>query len=76
MLFLFLDTNVFIQCLSLEELPWNDLFPEKSEIQLVVPRVVIAELDRLKNDVSARRSKRARYAASKFREMLQTQDKK
>ncbi|MFY9988992.1 MAG: PIN domain-containing protein [Chthoniobacterales bacterium] len=65
----FLDTNVFIQCKLLEELPWNEISPHSS-IRLIVANAVFDELDRLKSDGNSRRSKRARTACARFRKIL------
>lgn len=61
MKFVFVDTNIFIQCKSIHELPFNDLFPE-TKIQLLIPRGVIKELDDFKSQGNTRRAKRAKAA--------------
>jgi len=64
------DTNLFLQCKSLAELEWGLLFPSADEIRVLVPRVIVMELDRLKNDGNARRAKRARAAVALLRSVL------
>lgn len=66
---LFLDTNVFLQCKPLTELPWGDL-AAGDELLLLVPRAVQEELDRLKQDGNGRRAKRARKACTFLRELV------
>lgn len=72
MLYCFLDTNIFLQFKMFDEIDWKNLLNEK-EICLVIPKKVIQELDKHKNDpVSARRRDRARSATKKIFE-YQTQ---
>lgn len=66
---LFLDTNIFLQCQPLRDLPWHELSP-KDDIMLVVPRSVQDELDKLKQDGNGRRAKRARLACTFLREIV------
>ena len=63
------DTNLFIQCRSLEELDWS-LWSEFDEIYLVVCRPVQREIDNLKNKGKGRVVKRARKANSLFRKLI------
>ena len=42
------DTNVFMQCRDLNELPWSTAFPEWDAITLVLVAPVIREIDRQK----------------------------
>src|SRR5258708_4622859 len=64
---LFIDTNVFVQCLDLKDLTpqaWAEVTGE-GDISIVVPRTVIRQIDSLKNDGrERRRAKRARSAYS------------
>ncbi len=63
MLTIVLDTNVFIQCRPLHELPWSDLCHGETYSLAVTP-AIMREIDKLKQDGKPRRSKRARLAAS------------
>ena len=63
MLTIVLDTNVFIQCRPLHELPWSDLCGGETYSLAVTP-AIMREIDKLKQDGKPRRSKRARLAAS------------
>lgn len=65
----FLDTNIFIQCRDLKQLPWNEVTDEDS-ILLLIPRPVQEEIDRNKQDGNSRRSKRARKASSFIRKIV------
>lgn len=66
---LFPDTNVFLQCRALHELPWKDAL-EAEELELVIGAPVQNEIDRLKNDGNQRRARRAREANGLFRTAL------
>ena len=58
-LILFPDTNLFIQCKSLEEIDWSE-WSEFSEVQLLVCRPVTREIDDQKNRGNTRVAQRAR----------------
>lgn len=66
----FIDTNIFLQCRDLQQLPWSDIGEKEEHIQLFVPRAVQREIDRQKGDGNGRRSKRARKANSLLRNIL------
>ena len=70
-LFLFPDTNVFIECKTLAELDWSDWI-EFSEIHLVVCRPVQREIDKLKSQGNDRVGRRARAANGLFRKIIQS----
>ncbi|MBI5412108.1 hypothetical protein HZA43_02930 [Candidatus Peregrinibacteria bacterium] len=44
---LFLDTNIFLQCLDLKSIPWKDVLKE-DELLLLIPHPVQEEIDRFK----------------------------
>ncbi len=67
-LFLFPDTNLFVQCRALHELDWQRYGFE--DIHLIVCRPIQAEIDQQKNKGSDRLSRRARAASSLFREII------
>ena len=71
-LYLFPDTNLFIQCLSLVELDWS-LWPEYSEVHLIVGRPVQAEIDKQKNRGNDRVGRRARKTHGMFGEIITTE---
>jgi rRNA-processing protein FCF1 len=66
---LFPDSNVFLQCKALDELPWSELL-EAEHIDLLIGAPVQDEIDRLKNDGNARRARHARDINSLFRQVL------
>lgn len=57
------DTNVFMQCRHLHELPWSTAFPKWDAIVVVLVAPVIREIDRQKGG-QGRLAKRARIANS------------
>lgn len=68
-LFLFPDTNMFIQCKPLNELDWS-VWGDFDEINLLISRPVQAEFDSQKSKGTGRLAKRARTASSLFREAI------
>ena len=67
-LYLFPDTNLFIQCKSLNELDWSE-WANFSEIHLIVCRPVLREIDNQKNYGNSRVSRRTRKTHSLFRDI-------
>lgn len=68
-LIIFPDTNVFLQCRALNEVPWSEI-TQAEEIELLIGAPVQDEIDRLKSDGNLRRARRAREANSLFRGAL------
>ena len=68
-LYLFPDTNLFIQCLPLADLPWSDL-GDFDEIHLMVSRPVQREIDNQKRRGNDRVGQRARIAYGLFRRII------
>ncbi|EOA5503410.1 hypothetical protein ACH4P7_001908 [Enterobacter hormaechei] len=68
-IYLFPDTNLFIQCKPLHELDWAG-WKEYDEVCLIVSRPIQAEIDKQKGGGNSRLSKRARLTSSIFREIL------
>ena len=68
-LYLFPDTNVFIQCKPLEELDWSE-WRDFSEIHLLVSRPVQREIDDQKNRGNNRVANRARATYRLFRKLI------
>lgn len=64
-LYLFADTNLFLQCKVLQEIDWSQL-GTFHHIEVVVCRTVQLEIDALKDARDGRRSDRARRTASKL----------
>ena len=66
------DTNVFIQCKNLNELPWADEFDDFEAVVLVVTRPLQKEIDKQKSRGNDRVGRRARKTASVFKDMIVT----
>ncbi len=67
-LYLFVDTNLFIQCRSLEDLDWSP-WRAFEEVRLIVSTPVLREIDGLKKTRGGRVQRRAREASAMFRKM-------
>lgn len=72
-IYLFPDTNLFVQCRRLDELEWI-LWKEYNEVRLVVTRPVQREIDNQKSKGKGRVNKRARSAASLFKATITSED--
>lgn len=68
-LYLFPDTNVFLQCKPLEHVGWEE-FSGWERIEVVVTRPVQAEIDALKGKGNSRQASKARAATSLLRRLL------
>ena len=68
-LYLFPDTNVFVQCKPLEQLDWSE-WQDFSEVHLIVSRPVQREIDDQKNRGNSRVAKRARTTYKLFRKII------
>lgn len=73
MQFLFIDSNLFLQCRPLRELNW-DRFVGREELTLLVPSAVLSELDKHKSDGNSRRAQRARKALQFLDSILNSPD--
>lgn len=69
---LFVDTNMFLQCRDLKDLPWEQI-AGSNDLLLLIPRVVLKQIDRLKHDGNSRRARRARIATSFTRQIVLTE---
>jgi len=65
----FPDTNLFLHCRALHDLPWHELF-DSDALHLKIATTVVDEIDRLKRDGNPKRAKRAREANALFRQLL------
>ncbi len=72
-LYLFVDSNFFLQLKTPGELPWNDIGP-RSNIILIVPRAVQREISQFKSNGNSRRSRRARKTATLLMKVAQSPD--
>lgn len=71
---IFPDTNVFLQCRSLHELPWEEL-GQFDKLTVLIADQVTREIDDLKSNGNSRRAQRARGTNSLFRKMLDDPNK-
>ena len=71
-IYLFPDTNVFLQCKALQEIDWRscDALAEFDTIHLLVSLPVMSEIDKLKNRGNDRLGRRAREVNSILREIV------
>ena len=67
---LFPDTNLFLQCKSLNDLTWQE-WSDFDEIQVIVCHVVQREIDRRKTGHNERTTRRARKTAARLRSIIQ-----
>jgi hypothetical protein len=67
--YLFPDTNVFVQCRPLEQLDWS-AWRAFDEVHLIVSRPVQSEIDERKNKGGERVARRARKASSLLRDII------
>ncbi len=72
-LYLFPDTNLFIQCRPLEEIDWSDC-GDFEEIHLIVCRPVQREIDNQKSRGNDRVGRRARKANSIFQSIVSSNE--
>ena len=73
MQFLFVDSNLFLQCRPLQDLDW-DCLVGREEVTILVPSAVLAELDKHKSDGNSRRAQRARRALQFLESILEAPD--
>jgi hypothetical protein len=66
---LFPDTNLFLQCNAIEQLPWEEI--SEDDILLLISRPVQNEIDELKQSGNSRKAQRARKATSLLRRILE-----
>ncbi len=71
--YLYPDTNLFIQCRPLDQLDWSD-WSEFDQVNLIVCRPVQREIDSQKNRGNDRAAKRARKTYSIFRRIIESND--
>jgi hypothetical protein len=58
----FIDTNCFLHLRDLKDLPWREVFPKVTDLEIMVAPVVVDELDRLKTERGNRTRNRCRAA--------------
>ena len=72
-LYLFPDTNLFIQCHPLEQLDWSE-WAEFEEVHLIVCRPIQREIDNQKYRGNDRIGKRARTTYGVFRSIIDSEE--
>lgn len=65
MKYLFLDTNIYLHYFDIEQINWIDII-EDTEFAIVVPRIVIREIDHHKDQSRGKIQKRAKNVSAKF----------
>lgn len=73
MQFLFVDSNLFLQCRPMQDLDWDRLVGQ-DEVTILIPSAVLAELDKHKSDGNGRRAQRARAALTFLEKLLEAPD--
>lgn len=73
MQFLFVDSNLFLQCRPMRELDWDRFFGQ-DEVTILIPSAVLTELDKHKSDGNGRRAQRARAALTFLESLLDAPD--
>lgn len=71
MLYLFLDTNIFLHFLDFEQIDWNKVIDSKGDITIAMPPIVLAELDKQKYNPNQKISKRAKKALQKIHAFIE-----
>lgn len=71
-LYVFPDTNVFLQCKPLEQVDWSS-FGEWDSIEILLTRPVQTEIDGLKGRGNGRKASRARAASALVRTLLESE---
>ncbi len=66
MTYLFLDTNIFLHYRAFDEVKWEEQYQEIGEYKLIIPSIVIDELDKHKQNSNRKLASRARKILSKI----------
>lgn len=73
MIYLFLDTNIFIHFKNFEDIPWNQILEcNKNDIEIAIAPIVIDELDKHKYNSNPKVANRIKKLMPKFNEILST----
>jgi hypothetical protein len=70
----FVDTNFFLQCKKYDQINWGEITSDVN-IDIYISRVVVKEIDSLKNDGKTKRAERAKKAYRLFGEMYSLESK-
>ena len=66
MKYLFLDTNIYLHYIDFEQINWKDVIRDNDDYQIVVPQIVIREIDKIKDSGNGKIKTRAKKISSKF----------
>lgn len=69
MKYVFLDTNIYLHYIDIDNIEWSDII-EDDDFIIVVPKIVIREIDRHKDQSRGKIQKRAKSISSKFSKIL------
>lgn len=66
MKYLFLDTNVYLHYMDFEQIDWKSLVCNGDDFTIVVPLIVIREIDKQKDSSRGKIQGRAKKTSEKF----------
>ena len=69
MKYLFLDTNIYLHYIDVEQINWNKIV-EDADITIVVPRITLREIDQHKDQSRGKIQKRAKAISAKFAQIF------
>lgn len=69
MKYLFLDTNIYIHYIDVEQINWNKIVGD-ADITIVVPRITLREIDQHKDQNRGKIQKRAKAISAKFAQIF------
>lgn len=72
-LYLFPDTNIFLQCKPLEQVKFSEI-TNCDEVYIIITRPIQKEIDRQKGQGNTRLSKKAKTAAALFNKVIDSPD--
>ena len=69
MKYLFLDTNIYLHYVDVEQINWDEIVSD-ANITIVVPRIIIREIDQHKDQSRGKIQKRAKAISAKFAQIF------
>ena len=69
MKYLFLDTNIYLHYIDVEQINWNKIVGD-ADITIVVPRITLREIDQHKDQSRGKIQKRAKAISAKFAQIF------
>ncbi len=69
MKYVFLDTNIYLHYIDIDNIKWSDIIEDEDFI-IIVPKIVIREIDRHKDQSRGKIQKKAKSISSKFAQIL------